>query len=195
MNITIASINATIAARGIAAELVKGEGYYYFMGAAVEGAETTMVMVTRLRALTEKEWMGELDAFIADAEERRAPVIPAPLLNLDVRAATQCSVEASAAVVHEPTPIPADAPELFWTLNDGRVVDRKYVRLRANTILSDYRAMYTLEQRRQAVHETIDNDEWMRARNRMLASAVIRDVFARVREIASEQIPLIGAAA
>ena len=58
--LTLKTVNAAIAAKGIAAELVQGEGYLYFVGDAVDGAYTTSVAVCRLNHLTLDQWLAEL---------------------------------------------------------------------------------------------------------------------------------------
>jgi hypothetical protein len=67
----VADVNKVIRAAGIDAQLVKGSGYFYFTGAAVEGAFTTSVNVYLLADLTLEEWMKELVEILADAEDRR----------------------------------------------------------------------------------------------------------------------------
>lgn len=63
------TINKAIASKGIAVELVKGDGYFYFVGEAVENADTSSVMVFRLNDLTLDQWMEELDSIIAEIEQ------------------------------------------------------------------------------------------------------------------------------
>lgn len=63
--LTLETVNAAIAAKGIAAELVKGAGYFYFVGDAVENAFTTSVYVYRVYHLPLDQWLAELDAIIA----------------------------------------------------------------------------------------------------------------------------------
>lgn len=60
-------VNRKIRQRGIDAELVRGQGYYYFVGPDVEGASSTSVMVFALNHLSLEQWMSELDAIIEDA--------------------------------------------------------------------------------------------------------------------------------
>lgn len=64
--LTLKQVNKAIVAKGIAAELVKGEGYYYFIGDAVDGAFTTSVGVYRLNQLPLEQWLAELDKIIVD---------------------------------------------------------------------------------------------------------------------------------
>lgn len=65
------TVNKAIAARGIDAELVHGEGYFYFVGSAVENADSTSVMVFRLNDLTLDQWMEELDSAIEESTKRQ----------------------------------------------------------------------------------------------------------------------------
>lgn len=64
--LTIKAVNKAIAARGIKAEIVQGDGYLWFFGDDVEFAHTTSVSVCRLNHLTLERWMAELDDFVAD---------------------------------------------------------------------------------------------------------------------------------
>ena len=57
--LTIKSVNAAIAAKGIKAEIVKGNGYYWFDGA-----------VNALNHLTLEQWMEELATIVADHKSR-----------------------------------------------------------------------------------------------------------------------------
>ena len=63
------TINKAIASKGIDVELVKGDGYFYFVGEAVENADTSSVMVFRLNDLTMDQWMEELDSIIAESNK------------------------------------------------------------------------------------------------------------------------------
>lgn len=63
------TVNKVIANRGIDAELVHGEGYFYFVGDAVEHAETASVMVFRLNDLTLEQWMEELDSIVTESNK------------------------------------------------------------------------------------------------------------------------------
>ena len=70
--LTMKSANKAIAARGIKAELVKGDcGYFYFVGDDVEYANTTSVSVYQLNHLTLDQWMADLDSFVADSKKVR----------------------------------------------------------------------------------------------------------------------------
>ena len=52
MNLRLSTVNAEIQRQGFDAELVKGEGYFYFLGPDVERAYSTMVNVTRLNQIS-----------------------------------------------------------------------------------------------------------------------------------------------
>ena len=67
--LTLKAVNKAIAARGIKAELVQGDGYLWFSGDDVEFAYTTSVAVCRLNHLTLERWMQELDDFVADSKK------------------------------------------------------------------------------------------------------------------------------
>lgn len=65
--IQLTTVNTEIAKRGISAELVKGEGYFYFIGDAVEHADTSSVYVNSLNELSLDRWMEELADFVAES--------------------------------------------------------------------------------------------------------------------------------
>lgn len=62
--LTIKAVNKAIAARGIKAEIVQGDGYLWFSGDDVEFAYTTSVAACRLNHLTLERWMQELDEIV-----------------------------------------------------------------------------------------------------------------------------------
>lgn len=68
--ITIKAVNKAIASRNIKAELVRGSGYFYFVGPDVEYAGTTSVMVPRLNDLTLAQWIEEAVVTAAESKER-----------------------------------------------------------------------------------------------------------------------------
>lgn len=72
MRITIANVNKALTAAGIAAELVKGNGYFYFAGDAVAFASTTSVYTCHLTDNTVAEWVDMCREF-ADESTARAP--------------------------------------------------------------------------------------------------------------------------
>jgi len=60
MRTTLAAVNKALAAAGIDAELVKGRGYFYFAGSAVDYAEEQGVYgVFRLSDLSVSQWVEE----------------------------------------------------------------------------------------------------------------------------------------
>ena len=63
--IQLRTVNNEIAKRGISAELVKGDGYFYFIGDAVEHADAASVYVNSLNELPLSRWMEELDDYVA----------------------------------------------------------------------------------------------------------------------------------
>ena len=67
--LTLKAVNKAIAAKGIKAELVKGEGYFYFIGDAVETghADSTSVWAFSLNQLNLDAWLDELDVIVAKA--------------------------------------------------------------------------------------------------------------------------------
>lgn len=57
----IKQFNKQIADKGIAAELVKGDGYFYFVGEAIDETKVdSSVMVYAFRHLTLDQWWEEL---------------------------------------------------------------------------------------------------------------------------------------
>lgn len=65
--LTIKSVNAAIVAKGIKAEIVKGNGYFWFCGDDVQFATSTSVdAVCAINHLTLEQWMSELDTIVAD---------------------------------------------------------------------------------------------------------------------------------
>lgn len=67
MAISIKSVNKKIQALNIKAELVKGEGYFYFVGDDVEISESTSVMVPRITDLPLDGWISELNEIVKKA--------------------------------------------------------------------------------------------------------------------------------
>jgi len=70
--LTLKMVNDAIRARDIDAELVRGNGYHYFVGYDVSMAFSSMVLTPRLNDLTLDEWMTELDERL-DPEAKCAP--------------------------------------------------------------------------------------------------------------------------
>lgn len=53
--------------RGVSVELVRGEGYFYFVGEAVERWPSASVLTYRLTNLTLAEWLAEYDQLAHEA--------------------------------------------------------------------------------------------------------------------------------
>jgi len=70
--------------------------------------------------------------------------------------------------------LPDDAA--YYTLDNGEIKGRPYVRIRAVRGLSRWRRVTTRAERAEAIRQTVDNDAWMSARNLFLVSAIVRDV-------------------
>lgn len=66
--LTLRQINDAIRDRGIRAVLMKGRGYFYFSGPAVELAPSTSVWVYQLNELTLSQWLAELDRIIGESK-------------------------------------------------------------------------------------------------------------------------------
>ena len=62
--------------------------------------------------------------------------------------------------------------EATFTKHSGEIVTREYVKRRASAYLSRFRRYYTLDERRTALSETVDNDDWMRVRNGYTVGAI-----------------------
>ena len=70
--LTLKAVNKAIAARGIKAEIVQGDGYLYFFGDDVELADSTSVWgVCRLNHLSLERWMVELDSIVANHKKAK----------------------------------------------------------------------------------------------------------------------------
>jgi hypothetical protein len=68
--LTILNVNKAIVALGIKAELVKGEGYFYFIGDDVDACLSTSVYVYRLTDIpTIIGWIDELRTILAGKDE------------------------------------------------------------------------------------------------------------------------------
>lgn len=62
----IRTVNKAIAEAGIRAQLVRGTGYYYFVGDDVSVTRATGVYVYRLNELTLEEWLEEARCKVGD---------------------------------------------------------------------------------------------------------------------------------
>lgn len=77
MRLTMNNVNNAIRERGIDAELVFGDDYFYFVGTAVENAYSTTILVPRLTDYTFDRWMLELDRLVAESTARKPTDEPA----------------------------------------------------------------------------------------------------------------------
>lgn len=70
------------------------------------------------------------------------------------------------------------AGEISFTNTRGEIVGRPYVREYARRKLARWAGsnVFTLDVRKAALAETVDNDEWLGFRAGMLPSAIARDV-------------------
>lgn len=70
MKLTITNVNKALAAAGIAAELVKGKGYFWFSGDEASDWYTSSVGVPRLDSLrmetTVADWVAQYETMRAD---------------------------------------------------------------------------------------------------------------------------------
>jgi hypothetical protein len=64
--------NTHIANKGIKAELVEGEGYFYFVGEDVDLAKTTSVYVYAFDHLSLSQWETELRVIMAEHADFQA---------------------------------------------------------------------------------------------------------------------------
>jgi hypothetical protein len=64
---TFKKVNAAIAALGYKAELVKGDGYFYFAGDDVK-IDAPSVYVYRLTEFSVEEWLGEFAGCVEPKE-------------------------------------------------------------------------------------------------------------------------------
>ena len=58
---TLNQINKALKERGYTAELVKGKGYFYFVGNGLNCAASTSVMVNSVNQLSIDEWIKECE--------------------------------------------------------------------------------------------------------------------------------------
>lgn len=67
---TLNKINRAISLLGDIS-LVRGNGYYYFIGASVECCAGTSVMVFRLNELTHEQWIEEAKRLIEENNSKK----------------------------------------------------------------------------------------------------------------------------
>lgn len=65
MRLTLKAINAELTALGDV-QLVRGKGYYYFIGSLVASAYSTSVMVNTLNQLSLDQWLAEARRIIRE---------------------------------------------------------------------------------------------------------------------------------
>lgn len=71
MAATLKQINKAIAAKGIKAELCKGEGYYFAFGDDVQYAYATSINgIAYLNMQSVEEWVKDVELIAADSKER-----------------------------------------------------------------------------------------------------------------------------
>ncbi len=70
--IKIASVNNALKAKGYNAELVQGDGYFYFVGDEADEWYSSSVSVYRLNHLSLEGWIAEYEAKRKEYAERRA---------------------------------------------------------------------------------------------------------------------------
>lgn len=63
--ISLNQVNKALKAKGVSTELVKGDGYFYFIGKEVEHNATTSVYVYRLNELSLDGWLNEFSSMAA----------------------------------------------------------------------------------------------------------------------------------
>lgn len=68
----------------------------------------------------------------------------------------------------------------YYTLDNGEIKGRDYVRQRVKKRLSRWARFFTAEQRDKTLAATVENDEWMSARNGSLVSAICREALERL---------------
>lgn len=71
--LTIAAVTAAIQPIAPGCELIKGEGYFYFIGPELERAREASVYVTRLTDLTLERWVAEAAQIMATVEPIAEP--------------------------------------------------------------------------------------------------------------------------
>lgn len=73
--LTLKTINKHLMAHGYPEELVKGRGYFYFVGPGTDRWYTASVMVNRLNQLTLDQWVAELNALRSRNSQHCDPVV------------------------------------------------------------------------------------------------------------------------
>lgn len=68
--LTLKAVNAALRAKGLRVELVRGEGYHYYVFDDGERYETNSVMVYRLNMQTLDAWIAGAQTFVDEINER-----------------------------------------------------------------------------------------------------------------------------
>ena len=63
---SVKTVNKTLLAMGISAELVKGKGYFYITGEDVSNISTTMICVSKFSDMTDSQWIEEVKNLLAE---------------------------------------------------------------------------------------------------------------------------------
>ena len=63
---SVKTVNKTLLAMGISAELVKGKGYFYIAGEDVSNISTTMICVSKFSDMTDSQWIEEVKNLLAE---------------------------------------------------------------------------------------------------------------------------------
>lgn len=71
-NLRLATVNRALAARGIALELVQGEGYFYVVGEGVEELRSTSIYCYRLNDQPLDRWIEDCAGFADEIAAVRA---------------------------------------------------------------------------------------------------------------------------
>lgn len=70
MRVTINNVNAALRSAGIDAELVRGDGYFWFDGPDVERAYTSSVMTAHLTSMSVEEWVARGREFAEESKSK-----------------------------------------------------------------------------------------------------------------------------
>ena len=63
---SVKTVNKTLLAMGISAELVKGKGYFYITGEDVSNISTTIRCVSKFSDMTDPRWIEEVKNLLAE---------------------------------------------------------------------------------------------------------------------------------
>ncbi len=68
--LTLKAVNKAMVARGYSDELVKGDGYFYFIGEKADQFYSSSVYVYRLNQLTLEQWLDDYARMLAEYEAK-----------------------------------------------------------------------------------------------------------------------------